>query len=205
MESELNPGFFETPVVGISLYKNVIDPHNFIDFLERCCSDDTSDIEWLWSITGDGYGSGRTSEYRSSMNCSLHPLLNLNLDRNSPDGNLKNIFEREILSKLRIPIVNYQTTYRIDSAYSEPYQVLKYTENAGYRAHYDCGKSLRVFSLVASLAEADSGGELEFPFFNYKVKLETGDVVIFPSNHPYTHIAHPIDSGVKYSLVSWFS
>jgi len=205
MEEELNPGFFDSPAVGISLYKNVIDPSNFIKALEKCCSDDKSDIEWLWSITGDGYGSGRTSEYRSSLNCSLHTLFDPNIENGTPDAYLKDVFEKDILSKLRIPIINYQTTYRIDSATSEPYQVLKYTENSGYRAHYDCGKSLRVFSLVASLAEAESGGQLEFPFFNYKIKLQTGDVIIFPSNHPYTHIAHPVNSGIKYSLVSWFS
>lgn len=195
-------GEFTTPIVGVSLYKKVFDPGDFLNILEKRCSDPYSDLEWQWASTGDGEKSNTQSEYRSSVNCSLHPIM----AENEEEEEIYKIFTNSIKDKLRIPIVNYQTQYRIQGALCEPYQVLKYSEGASYRAHYDCGKlSPRVFSLVASLREAEEGGDLEFPFFNYKVKLSQGDVVIFPSNHPYTHIAHPIYSGVKYALVTWFA
>ena len=88
----------------------------------------------------------------------------------------------------------------------EPYSVLKYYENAEYHAHYDHFRdNRRVFSVVANLGAPDAGGELEFPRMNASIKPETGSVVVFPSNFPYLHIAHPVESGVKYSLVSWYS
>lgn len=198
----LNPGEFTTPVVGISLYKNIFHTGNFVEILEKRCADPYSDLEWNWATTGDGRNNNRQSEYRSSLNCSLHPIM---IDTDE-EKEIYNIFVNNIRNKLRIPIINYQTQYRIDGATSEPYQVLKYGEGSSYRAHYDCGKSsFRNFSLVASLVEAEDGGELEFPFFDYKVKLSAGDVIIFPSNHPYTHIAHPVYSGIKYALVNWFA
>lgn len=201
-QETLNNGEFTTPIVGVSLYKNVFNPLNFIDLLESRCADTYSDLEWSWATTGDGSGVGKQSEYRSSMNCSLHSLMHTNDD----EQEAFELFSSSIKDRLRIPLINYQTQYRIESALAEPYQVLKYVESTGYRAHYDSGRaSSRTFSLVASLAEAEEGGELEFPFFNYKVKLSIGDVIIFPSNHPYTHIAHPVYSGTKYSLVSWFA
>jgi predicted 2-oxoglutarate/Fe(II)-dependent dioxygenase YbiX len=59
-------------------------------------------------------------------------------------------------------------------------------------------------SLVACFSDGFEGGELEFPFFDLKIKLEKNSLVLFPSNFPYTHIAHPVTSGTKYSLVTWF-
>jgi hypothetical protein len=45
---------------------------------------------------------------------------------------------------------------------------------------------------------------LEFNNFDLTIKLEKNSIVLFPSNFPYSHIAHPVKSGVKYSLVTWF-
>jgi predicted 2-oxoglutarate/Fe(II)-dependent dioxygenase YbiX len=58
--------------------------------------------------------------------------------------------------------------------------------------------------MVASISSECDGGELEFPYLDTKLKLETGSVVLFPSNFPYMHIAHPVTNGIKYSLVTWF-
>jgi predicted 2-oxoglutarate/Fe(II)-dependent dioxygenase YbiX len=61
-----------------------------------------------------------------------------------------------------------------------------------------------VFSAIACLGAAEEGGQLEFPNFDLTISLDAGSVILFPSNFPYVHIAHPVTSGIKYSMVTWF-
>lgn len=61
----------------------------------------------------------------------------------------------------------------------------------------------RDFSMLIYLNDNFTGGELNFPWLNYQYKPVAGDLVIFPSNHIFTHESLPIISGKKYALVSW--
>ena len=54
------------------------------------------------------------------------------------------------------------------------------------------------------LKAPEEGGNLEFPNFSTEVEIKDGMVILFPSNFPYIHIAHPVKKGIKYSLVTWF-
>ena len=47
------------------------------------------------------------------------------------------------------------------------------------------------------------GGVLEFKNKDYSVKPEPGMLILFPSNYAYTHIAHPVETGTKYAVVTW--
>ena len=54
------------------------------------------------------------------------------------------------------------------------------------------------------------GGELLFYYPHNqkpysKVNLNTGDLIMFPSNFMYPHSIEPIVSGTRYSIVCWFS
>jgi len=40
-------------------------------------------------------------------------------------------------------------------------------------------------------------------FKDTQIKMNTGDVVIFPSNFLYPHKVNPVTKGVRYSCVSW--
>jgi predicted 2-oxoglutarate/Fe(II)-dependent dioxygenase YbiX len=100
---------------------------------------------------------------------------------------------------------DYVREHRLLNGAHELISILKYSGLAEYHAHHDHSPdSRRVVSLVACLGEPDEGGELEFPNFDVKIKLNAGSVILFPSNFPYTHIAHPVISGTKYSMVTWF-
>ena len=44
-----------------------------------------------------------------------------------------------------------------------------------------------------------------FMIMGCKVNLNTGDLIIFPSNFMYPHSVEPIISGTRYSIVCWFS
>ena len=61
----------------------------------------------------------------------------------------------------------------------------------------------RDFSMLIYLNDDFEGGELHFPWLNYTYKPVAGDMVVFPSNHIFSHESLPIISGNKQALVSW--
>jgi len=61
----------------------------------------------------------------------------------------------------------------------------------------------RDFSMLIYLNDDYKGGELNFPWLNYRYKPVAGDLVFFPSNHVFSHESMPITYGEKFALVSW--
>lgn len=190
----------EQPTSCINVYKEVFSKESsstFINQLEKETENEWSGLEWSNSSVGEGF----VSKVRTSLGCSL-----INLFRPYEPTDLSIYFHKNIFSKIEEVITDYIHENLIHEGLHEPYSVLKYYENAEYHAHYDHFRdNRRVFSVVANLGEPEEGGELEFPRMGVTVKPEVGSVVVFPSNFPYLHIAHPVKSGVKYSLVSWYS
>jgi hypothetical protein len=184
----------------INVYKEVFTKENsslFIEKLEKEIESDWSELEW----DNSGVGSGQVTQIRTSLGCSL-----ITLFKPYQPTEISQFFHENIFSKIQEVVLDYIYENMLPNGIHEPYSVLKYYENAEYHAHYDHFRdNKRVFSVVASLGAPDAGGELEFPRMNASIKPETGSVVVFPSNFPYLHIAHPVESGVKYSLVSWYS
>lgn len=186
----------ENPVVGISIYHDVIDCGRFISMLEDACKDPNDPLAWDDAYTG----ASDISDYRSSVNCSLDIVMD---PRSSHP--LSPMLKNDIKYRIDACVEDYINQYRIPSGVHEPFQVLKYTEGAHYRAHFDTSSiNPRYFSMVGVMRAPDDGGELEFPYFNYTFKPVEKSIIIFPANHPYTHIAHPVKKGLKYSLVTWF-
>ena len=183
----------------ISLYEDVMSESSVIEFLakvEEEAIDEWSDLEWDYGKTG----TGSTTDTRTSINCLLTSLLPPYETTELSDFYKKNIF----LPCLAVA-QDYRQEFMLEDCIPEEFAILKYYQGGYYRAHYDHWRdNKRVFSIVASLGEAESGGELEFPTFDVTVKLKTGSVLMFPSNFPYLHVAHPVLEGVKHSLVSWF-
>jgi hypothetical protein len=183
----------------INLYQEVFSKEHasiFIDQLEKEIENEWSELEW----DNSGVGKGSITQVRTSLGCSLVTLF-----KPYQSTELSEFFHNNIFSKIEEVVLDYIQANLLSNGIHEPYSVLKYYENSEYHAHHDHFRdNQRVFSVVASLAAPESGGELEFPRMNQKLSLETGSVVIFPSNFPYLHIAHPVESGVKYSLVSWY-
>ena len=189
----------DKPATCISVYRDVFEPDmakEFIKLLDKEIEDDWSELSWGSS----GVGQGVVTQYRTSLSCSLVPLM-----KPYPETELSLFFDRTIGKPVARVCEDYRREYLIANAMFEPYQVLKYLPESEYHAHYDHFKdNARVFSMVANLISPEEGGHLEFPIFDTTVKCEAGSVVLFPSNFPYLHIAHPVLSGTKYSLVTWF-
>jgi predicted 2-oxoglutarate/Fe(II)-dependent dioxygenase YbiX len=62
-------------------------------------------------------------------------------------------------------------------------------------------KGIPVLSVLGILNSDYEGGE--FVMCGEEIKLDAGDVIVFPSNFLYPHEVKPVTSGVRYSFVSW--
>ena len=62
-------------------------------------------------------------------------------------------------------------------------------------------KGIPVLSILGVLNSEYEGGE--FVMCGEKIKLNAGDVIVFPSNFLYPHEVKPVKSGVRYTFVSW--
>jgi len=187
----------EKPGLCISVYRDALEPTEFIKALEKNIEDNFGeDLSWDTSLVGNG----RIGQHRTSLSCMLTTLL-----PPYQTTGLSQLF-REAIYNPFIKVVNdYAEEYQLPGAGHELISVLKYSGLAEYHAHYDHSPdSRRVFSAIACLGAAEEGGHLEFPNLDVTVSLDAGSVILFPSNFPYMHIAHPVTSGTKYSMVTWF-
>jgi len=93
-------------------------------------------------------------------------------------------------------------------------QILRYRRGSHYRLHADSERYIkerkvwqktmdRDVSLLLYLNEDFSGGELSFFAMNYVFRPKVGDLLFFPSDHRYAHIAHEVTGGTRYVIVSW--
>ena len=69
-EESLDNMKFKEHAVGICQYDNIFDAGNFIELLEKECSQDWGYVRWEKSATGEG----QISNTRTSMGCELMPL-----------------------------------------------------------------------------------------------------------------------------------
>lgn len=187
----------------IWIYKNAFDSKNFCELIEKETQKDWPLIDWVLSSTGDSSANQKVSEYRTSLEMSMEPFFSQTINENLKD--IQEIFFNDILEKIDKCIWDYRNCFNLHITAGSGYSLLKYIDGGEYHIHHDHSpNNARVLSLVACLGDEFEGGELEFNNFDLTIKLDKNSLVLFPSNFPYTHIAHPITKGVKYSLVTWF-
>jgi predicted 2-oxoglutarate/Fe(II)-dependent dioxygenase YbiX len=93
---------------------------------------------------------------------------------------------------------------------STPIRWNRYSAGTMMRKHFDHiqsifdgkHKGVPIVSIVGVLNDDYEGGEFVFND-NYEVKLNTGDILMFPSNFIYAHEVKEITKGTRYSFVSW--
>jgi hypothetical protein len=193
---ELTPS---TTVAGcIDIFENVWpNPDNTIKMAEEACSDPNSGVFWERAGT---IGQGAFQNARTNSILSVTSLAKIT--NNPALQNIHNQFYMMLLSA----VIPYSKKYGIqETLYPEDFGLLKYQDGQEYRSHYDGGSSMvpRIVTALCYLNGDYEGGELEFPNFKIKIKPEPGMLILFPSNYTYTHVAHPVTNGTKYSLVTW--
>jgi predicted 2-oxoglutarate/Fe(II)-dependent dioxygenase YbiX len=182
----------------IAIFKDVFsDPQKIIEELEKESSLFLDQESWQWKKTG-------TISHGTEQN--MRTNFSMPITKNARSGNetAKKIHNL-VFNKIEEAIKWYRNEYDIPfRLYHEPYTILKYSYQQEYKAHYDgTTQTARAVSVVIYLNDNYSGGEIEFPNFKLKIKPEAGSMIVFPSNFAYTHIAHPVDDGIKYAIVTW--
>ena len=186
----------------IMVYEDYFDSSNFISLVEKETKKEWPYLDWSQSRTGNN-SDLNTSQYRTSLEMSMAQLLQEQVVDELKD--LKDAFINNIFKPIDECIYDYRNIYDLKLNRDTGFSLLKYSDSAEYHIHTDHGPdNSRVLSLVACLGDDFEGGELEFNNFNLTIKLNKNSLVLFPSNFPYSHIAHPVTSGTKYSLVTWF-
>jgi predicted 2-oxoglutarate/Fe(II)-dependent dioxygenase YbiX len=192
---ELQP----STIIGgcIAIYENAWpNPENTIKMVENTVGNLDSGVFWQRAETTQ---EGANQTHRTNKMMGITHLAGIT--NNAALQNVHNQFYMLLLAA-SIP---YAKRFNIkETLWHEHYQILKYSQGEEYKGHYDGGTSIgRSISCLCYLNEDFEGGELEFPNFHVKIKPEPGMLILFPSNYAYLHIAHPVTSGTKYSMVTW--
>lgn len=98
---------------------------------------------------------------------------------------------------------------RVSVSTDTGYLLLRYNKGDFVRQHVDVSGSRpdpRVLTCSIQLSGGDEftgGGWGFFDEDTYTVKQNKGEVVIFPSNFCFPHQLFPIETGVRYSILTW--
>lgn len=186
----------------IFIYEDAFNTDNFIELIEEETHKEWPYLEWMSSKIG-GDDDSVVSEYRTSLEMPTYTMFEEGVS--DQIDFIKEKFLKNILEPVDKCVWDYRNYFNVDLKTDTGYSLLKYYPGAEYHLHCDHGSTnSRILSLVGSLGDDCDGGELEFPFFDISIKLKKNSLVLFPSNFPYSHIAHPIEKGVKYSLIGFF-
>jgi hypothetical protein len=103
------------------------------------------------------------------------------------------------------------------------YELTSYAKGSFFKEHIDAFYPKRTFSSFSTdnvrkvdaetrqlsvsiqLNEDYEGGELTFYNKKHTVTKKKGLITVFPSNHLFPHQVTPVEEGVRYSIVTWFS
>jgi len=103
-------------------------------------------------------------------------------------------------------INTYKARYGLHQMHSKQWSLIRYEQNNMFENHYDDSPIFpRTASLSFFLNDDFTGGELVFPEFDLSIKPVAGQMVIFPSNHPYIHRVNPVETGIRYAAVRWYT
>ena len=119
---------------------------------------------------------------------------------------------RELME--RIYVFTIASRLGREFAWFESPQILKYNPGGFYQAHADADSYDperrrwyhhldRDISVLLYLNEEFEGGDLQFPYFDFRIRPRPGMLVWFPSDARYFHRANPVESGTRYAVVSW--
>jgi hypothetical protein len=194
----------EVVAPGIVLFKDIVPDYKEliqeIEFVANCPS---KVIRWKRALVGSDKTGAAKSEHRSNSSIGLNAeWSSLENQELAAGGHLAS----KLIGFMDTCYTEYKKIYPNVNSAEVPIApiILKYQTGQEYKMHADAGGgNQRVLSLVWYINDDYTGGELEFPYFNYKLKPPANSMIFFPSNYIYSHIAHPVQTGTKYASVSW--
>jgi hypothetical protein len=180
----------------IDIFENAWpNPEETIEIIENESLNPESGVFWSKAET---IGQGLNQNIRTNYNIGI-----TNLAERSGNPVLQSI-HNQMYILLLASTIPYARKHDIEYLEHEEYNMLRYTGGQEYKAHADGTTATgRAVSAIVYLNNDYRGGEVEFVNFGIKIKPEPGMLLLFPSTYPYTHIAHPVNSGTKYAIVTW--
>lgn len=171
-------------------------PKETVDLIKIETSNPDSDFKWYKSSTTD---HGVYQNHRTNYDLSITQIADVY------NNNLAKTLHNQMYFLLLAASLPYFNKHGIHPPLvHEYYNILKYSGGQKYDSHYDGSASnRRAVSAIVYLNNDFDGGEIEFVNFNIKIKPEPGMLLLFPSNYAYRHIAHPVENGEKYAIVTW--
>lgn len=169
------------------------------------------------SATVDSDGNSKEDDHRNSLEVFLSHESVININREVRKEIDQKIFSAcsELFQKY-IEEVTPWIAAREDSGYSlliykkghyfkEHVDILRYvTRNDSDWIHVSQSKP-RQISMSLQLNEDYEGGDLTFFDGSYSIPKKRGSLTLFPSYSLFPHQVCEVTSGVRYSIVSWFS
>jgi predicted 2-oxoglutarate/Fe(II)-dependent dioxygenase YbiX len=132
------------------------------------------------------------------------------LDINSGQPTTAKILEETIWKSLQLYLSELNMPWYNSWQGFESIRFNRYKENQIMSEHCDHihtifpgeKRGIPIMSTLGSLNNNYSGGEF-IMFGDEYIKLDKGDIVVFPSNFLYPHRVEPVTNGTRYSFVSW--
>jgi len=171
---------------GIEVYKTTFDRDQLIRQVNQVGN------AWIESKTIGGTGK-RTSAGANLISLAKHfPEIGESM--------------KEVQREFREALTQYREKY--DHVYvrgADMCDMLRYTPGQEYRVHADYAPDKpRVVSGLIYMNDDFEGGGLTYPYLDWTYQPVAGDLVLFPSNYVYAHAALPVESGVRYCIVTFF-
>lgn len=187
---------------GIICYRNVIKPEiDVIGRLEANLKPEGDMTGYSWLPAYVGYKQ-LMPQYRDCNDFKFKKT-DLEPDKSPVSLNLQALWQ-DVYDAQFPAVEDYRRQFNImDLKYWEAFNFIKYGPGQHFQEHHDHGFSYNcTVSLVAYPNDDYEGGELYFRLQDLKIKPKAGDLYIFPSNYMYPHVAMPVSSGTKYSIVT---
>lgn len=186
---------------GVWVYRNVLNKD--LDIINRLdeigMSAEKENVEpFKWTFGFVGY-SDRRPDYRD---CHDIKIAEMKYPRNNTEVLVNNLWKdlKHVQSQAAL---DYCTRYSIKMNYWEVMNCIRYIPGQHFQEHADDGFSYSAtVSLVGYPNDDYTGGSLTFPKLGLDIKAQAGDLYIFPSTFLFSHIAQPVESGTKYSVVT---
>lgn len=185
-----------TPPEGVLVIENFLPPSTCNSFVRYA---NKQPRQWLMVIDNQLSGAGKAVQKRDPSRVTQHVEL----------GKKHQQATRWVEDAIR----QHAKPLGLPEWFERP-QLLRYGPGGKYLFHADAEEFDREqrrfyrlmdrdFSVLIYLNDDYEGGSLRFGYLNFEYQPRRGDLLLFPSNHLFSHESTPITKGTKYALVSW--
>ena len=182
---------------AVVVAKGVLDKKVCEDILKR-------KEEWYW-FSGNWYQYGK----KGSDGKMDNTFRDANYTKTLADEDFQKILQETLIKSTRI-YDEHVPLFRMGIDLATEIKIHRYEVGNCIERHRDHihsifdgeKKGIPVLSFVGLLSDDFEGGEF-IMFDDYKVDLEAGDIVMFPSCFLYPHQVTTVTKGTRYSFVAW--